>query len=53
MRIAGLSPATNQPITVEIRDGLIAAIEPGVVRADHGDAEHYLSAVLVDVQHNG
>lgn len=53
MRIAGLSPATNQPITVEIRDGLIAAIEPGVVRADHGDAEHYLSAGLIDVQHNG
>lgn len=53
MRIAGLSPATHKPVTFDIQAGKIAAVEPGVVRADLGDENHYISAGMIDVQHNG
>ena len=53
MRIAGLSPATQQPITLEIRDGTIGVVEAGVVRADLGDSQHFLAAGMIDAQHNG
>ncbi|HTL51808.1 MAG TPA: N-acetylglucosamine-6-phosphate deacetylase, partial [Planctomycetota bacterium] len=53
MRIAGLFAAHHKPMTLDIQAGKIAAIEPGVVRADLGDDEHYIAAGMIDAQHNG
>lgn len=46
--IIGRNPATDQPVSLRIEDGRIAAIEPGPE-----DCDLWLSAGLIDLQVNG
>ncbi|MEU9888085.1 amidohydrolase family protein [Sphaerisporangium sp. NPDC051011] len=46
--LSGRDPATGRPMTVTVRDGLIAAVEDGPSGEDH-----WISAGLVDLQVNG
>ena len=47
-RVLGLDPATGRPMVVELRDGRVHAVYPGV-----HDETGWLSAGLIDLQVNG
>ena len=49
MRIAGIAPESNKPITVICADGSIAAVENGICRPDLGSEDLYISSGMIDL----
>ena len=53
MRIAGIAPESNKPITVVTKGPNIAAIEEGTNRPDIGSEDVYISAGMIDLMVSG
>jgi len=49
MRIAGIAPESNRPITIVTKGTSIAAIEQGINRPDVGSEDLYISAGMIDL----
>ena len=49
MRIAGIDPESNEPITVITKGTAIEAIERGIDRPDIGSEDVYISAGMIDL----
>lgn len=49
MRIAGICPESNTPITIVTEGERIAAVEPGINRPDLGSEDLYISPGMIDL----